>query len=292
MRDIAAIAPIHRGSLHRAPACALLAAAVAIGAWGCASHGRGARRPVSDRLEASGIEAMLSAAEPAPESLDGTYNAAVRKSAVFLATNQDSNLWPVSGSTAVGSLASCNCPGKRCSKGCSFQPGMQTLPTDIWVSPSAQLAQFCAGFSSDLTAEQVVLKLQQLQGLPPRTGQDPCTWKILQFTVDDPAVPDQFFRPCPNPDPTTTGPCPASFDDSDPQATPDFRAWMAGQAFLAWKIPHGYPWTHLGYTYNWDPQAASIHGTSEYVMRAGSTVEVTGVVSAVELCTLNRLTCP
>lgn len=291
MRDVAAMTHIRRGSLHRAPVCALLAAAVTIGAWGCASRS-GARRPVSDRLEASGIEAAVGSAEPAPDSLESIYNAAVRKSAVFLVTNQDSHLWPVNGPTPVGSLASCDCPGKRCSKGCSFQPGMQTLPTDIWVSPSAQLAQFCAGFSSDLSAEQVVLKLQQLQGLPPRTGQDPCTWKILQFTVDGLAVPEQFFRPCPKPDPTSMGPCPANFDESDPQATPDFRAWMAGQAFLAWKIPHGYPWTHLGYTYNWDPQAASIHGTSEYVMRAGSTVEVTGVVSAVELCTINRLTCP
>lgn len=281
-----------RRSFHGAPACALLVVVAAtIGTWSCASGRSAARRPVTDRLEASGIVAVATA-EPAPDSLDAIYNAAVAKSAVFRAENQDGNLWPVSGPTAVGSLASCNCPGRGCGSGCSFQAGTQTLPNDVWVSPSAQLAQFCAGFPSDLTAEQVVLKLQQLQGLPPRTGQDPCTWKILQFTVDDPPVPEQFFRPCPKPDPTATGPCPANFDDSDPQATRDFRAWMAGQAFLAWKVPHGYPWTHLGYTYNWDPQAASIHGTSEYVMPAGSSVEVTGVVSAVEFCTLNRLTCP
>lgn len=67
---------------------------------------------------------------------------------------------------------------------------------------------------------------------------------------------------------------------------------MAGQAFSAWRIPDGYPWTHLGYTYNWDPQAMSIVGTSEYVIRQGTTIKVTGLVPAVPYCTQDRLKCP
>ena len=284
---------LRRALLRRGPLCAFLAGAVAIAASGCASHGHSAaRRPVTHRLQSSGIVRPAAAATAAPSSLDALYNASIVNAAVYRAAHENANLWPVSGPTPMGSLASCDCPGDHCSSGCSFQVGMQTLPNDVWVSPAAQVAQFCAGFSGDLTAEQVVLKLQQLQGLPPQTGQDPCTWKILQFTVDDPAVPSEFFRPCPNPDPTTKGPCPANFEAGDVEATEDFQAWMAGQAFSSWQIPNGYPWTHLGYTYNWDPQASSIVGTSEYVMRAGSTVQVTGIASAVELCTLNRLTCP
>ena len=271
-----------------------LVAVVMVGALGCASRGRPAHRPVSDRLESSGIvrEPLAAAAGHVQKSLDALYDTAVARSAVFRPEHQVADLWAVSGPTAVGSLTSCNCPGKGCSRRCSFHVGAQTTPSDVWVSPAAQLAQFCAGFPSDLTAEQVILKMEQLLGLPPSTGQDPCTWKVLQLTVDDPPVPEQFFRPCPNPDPTTTGPCPAEFEDQNPLATVDFRAWMAEQAFFAWQIPGGYPWTHLGYTYNWDPQAASIVGVSEYVMPAGSTVEVTGIVPAIELCTQGRLTCP
>jgi hypothetical protein len=45
----------------------------------------------------------------------------------------------------------------------------------------------------------------------------------------------------------------------------------------------GYPWTRLGYTYNWNPEA-SIEGTSEFVIPEGTSVEVCGVVPATEFC--------
>jgi hypothetical protein len=82
------------------------------------------------------------------------------------------------------------------------------------------------------------------------------------------------------------------FVPGDPQVTDAFAAWMAGQAFSAWQVPDGYPWTHLGYTYNWDPAASSIVGTSEYVIPQGTSVQVLGQVPAVELCTQDRLQCP
>lgn len=257
-------------------------------ATGCASPGRSAdARLVVARPEAAGV---VRAESTTP--LDGLYDVAIVNSAVFRAEHEDDDLWPVSGPTDMGSLISCDCPGNGCSSKCALQPGSQVAPTDIWVSPAAQLQQFCASFTQDLTAGQVILKLQQLQGLPPQTGQDACTWQILQVTVDDPQVPAQFFRPCPDPDPTTKGPCPADFEPDDPQVTDAFAAWMAGQAFSSWQVPSGYPWTHLGYTYNWDPAASSIVGTSEYVIPQSSPVQVLGQVPAVELCTQGRLKCP
>ena len=266
---------------------------------GCATQGRPASRAgalVQHRLEAAGI-VHKTAEAASPTSLDGIYNAAVANASVFRAKHLVSDLWPVpaAGTTAMGSFISCNCPaggGGGCSSNCSFSPGSLVVPSDIWVSRADQLLQFCQSLPQDLTAADVVLKIQQLQGLPPQVNPDPCTWQILQVNVTGLQVPDQFMRPCPDPDPTTTGPCPSDFANPVPEANVDFQAWMAGQAFSAWQIPNGYPWTHLGYTYNWDPQASSIVGTSEYVIRQGATIQVVGLVPAVPYCTQNRLTCP
>jgi hypothetical protein len=248
------------------------------------------------RLETAGFVERKTT-EASPTSLDGIYDAAVVNSAVFRAAHLVSDLWPVpaTGVTAMGSFLSCNCPGGGgggCSSKCSLSPGSQVAPSDIWVSPADQLLEFCQSLPQDLTADQVVLKIQQLQGLPPQVNPDTCTWQILQLDVSNFEVPEQFFRPCPDPDPTTTGPCPSDFENPVPAATVDFQAWMAGQAFSAWQIPDGYPWTHLGYTYNWDPDAPNIVGTSEYVIPQGTTVQVTGLVPAVPYCTQNRLPCP
>ncbi|MES1240448.1 MAG: hypothetical protein ABUT39_02410 [Acidobacteriota bacterium] len=262
---------------------------------GCATQGQPASLAgvrVQHRLETAGIVRQTAS----PTSLDSVYDAAVANAAVFRAEHLVSDLWPVpaTGSTPMGSFISCDCPGGGggCSFACAFSPGFELTPSDIWVSRSDQLLRFCRSLPPSLTAAQVVLKIQQLQGLPPQVNPDPCTWKILQLNVVGLKVPNQFFRPCPDPDPTTMGPCPSDFENPVPKATTDFQAWMAGQAFSAWQIPNGYPWTHLGYTYNWDPQAPSIVGTSEYVIRQGVTVNVTGLVPAVPYCTQNRLKCP
>lgn len=266
----------------------LVVAVLLLGATGCASPGHSVdARLVVARPEAAGIVRAETRT-----SLDDLYDAAIFNSAVFRAEHQDGDLWRLSGPTDMGSLMSCDCPGSGCSSKCALQPGPRKAPTDIWVSPAAQLQEFCASLPQDLTAEQVILKLQQLQGLPPQTGQDACTWQILQVTVDDPEVPEQFFRPCPDPNPATPGPCTADFAPGDSLVSDAFAAWMAGQAFSSWQVPNGYPWTHLGYTYNWDPAASSIVGTSEFVIPQSSPVQVVGQVPAVELCTQGRLQCP
>src|SRR5262249_51445261 len=145
------------------------------------------------------------------------------------------SLVPVTGPTLMGSMVSCDCVaqgGGKCSSLCSLQPGARSAPSDIWLSRSDQFLQFCQGFSPDLTADQVVLKLQQLLGLPPQTNPGgACSWKVVRLNVSNLDVPGQFFRPCTDPDPMTSGPCAADFAGSPPLATEEFRAWLAGQAF-------------------------------------------------------------
>ncbi len=276
-------------SEERRGVLAVLLLGVLIGLEGCATGGVAAPRPAPrerNRLTTAGI---------ALGSLDSAYNAAIVNSAVFRAEHQQS-LVPVTGPTPMGSMISCDCAsqgGGGCSSKCSLKPGTQSAPSDIWLSRNDQFLQFCQGLAPDLTADQVVLKLQQVLGLPPQINPGgACTWKVLQLNVSNLSVPGQFFRPCTNPDPTTPGPCVADLSGNPPLATDDFRAWLAGQAFSAWQIPNGYPWTHLGYTYNWDPQAANIVGVSEYVIPQATTIQVVAVVAAVPLCTAGRLSCP
>jgi hypothetical protein len=46
---------------------------------------------------------------------------------------------------------------------------------------------------------------------------------------------------------------------------------------------NGYPWTRLGYTYDWHPDTPET-GLSEYVIPQGSTVEVHANVETREYC--------
>ena len=39
-----------------------------------------------------------------------------------------------------------------------------------------------------------------------------------------------------------------------------------------WEEPGGYPWTRLGYTYNWSADSKTHYGASEYVIRAPATL--------------------
>ncbi len=230
------------------------------------------------------------------DELNILYDAAIVDSAIYRVDRQSNQLWPITGSTAVGSFISCYqctacyacrtnpaegsdngsaCPMcSTCSSKC-VEPGPQPAPSDIWVSPLRQIESFCKTFAAD----DVVLRMQQLQGLPPNLDQPSDSWKFLLLSLQGP---DQLFRPCANDDPTTPGPCLADFG---PEATEQLEAWIAGQALSSWQLPQGYPWTRQGYTYNWNPNAPSIVGTSEYVIPQGTLVNVDALVNAVDYCT-------
>jgi hypothetical protein len=65
--------------------------------------------------------------------------------------------------------------------------------------------------------------------------------------------------------------------------------WLANQMLSSYVIsessliPVGYPWTRLGYTYNWRP-GADKYGASEYVIRKGATVKVTDIIPYQRYC--------
>lgn len=100
-----------------------------------------------------------------------------------------------------------------------------------------------------------------------------------------------MFRPASNPDPMQPEASYAPIDSKDSKAPADFVLWFANNMISSYVIPNGYPWTRLGYTYNWDPKATSPYGASEYIVRAGTIVNVTSLTSTTDYCSTGPKAC-
>ncbi len=149
----------------------------------------------------------------------------------------------------------------------------------VWVTGVPEVQNICRGFTGD-----VVMQVRQLLGLPP----DAYVPRVLVLR----AKASDIFRPAVDPNVFTTAPCsqltnaPAPSDCGNvfpSDTTPSHFAWIATQALELHEIPHGYPWTHLGYTYNWKP-GADRYGASEYVIRAGAPVVIVENVTPEAYC--------
>lgn len=141
----------------------------------------------------------------------------------------------------------------------SFPPGavVETAWGDTWVTVEGEVRDACRTFAR----EGLQLRIQQLLGLPPGPG-------ARSFVVLRAARAD-LFRPCGDPA-TGTAAC----GDSIPAGVPaDHYRFFARQVATAYRSPGGYPWTRLGYTYDWGPGRTE-YGASEYVLRRGARVRV------------------
>lgn len=164
-----------------------------------------------------------------------------------------------------------------------------TIPEKIWafVTIVPEVKDLCATWSGDKN-----LRLQQLLGLPPDAK------KVREFATLTVQTKD-LFRPCTNPDPSQKTCAPQFADDmlcligkgcsKLPKKEVESRSahveWMAFWSYKSWKSQAGYPFTGLGYTYDWAPDARADHyGASEFVVRPGSVVEVKEVASTDDYC--------
>jgi hypothetical protein len=53
----------------------------------------------------------------------------------------------------------------------------------------------------------------------------------------------------------------------------EFKTWFDGNIIGTWFDSTYYPWTRLGYTYDWAPGSGE-YGLSEFIIKKGSTVHV------------------
>lgn len=143
------------------------------------------------------------------------------------------------------------------------------LAVEVWTTVAPQLQEFCQ--AEGLAGEALTLRLEQLLGLPPNDGKD----RLVELWVP----PEGMFRPSPDPeidDAVASLEFPAGVAEDHRTWIEDLRAASYGE--------DGYPWTQLGYTYDWSPDAASEVGLSEFVVRAGTTVYVGAVTPTDEYC--------
>ena len=220
----------------------------------------------------------------APSSTDAVYAQAMANAAMY----SPENVLPLhpavpdaNGNVQVVTLTSWN-PA----------PGPQPLQRETWVTVVPEVRDSCSSWED----EDVMMRLRQLLGLRP---QDTKT-TFVEMTV--PA--DSMFRPTVDPAVTTRWPCPEDQRGSGtcglafPAGVDTTHiTWMAKQMLSSWTEPDGYPaagmppgqaglgypWTRLGYTYNWHPGSPR-YGASEYLVRRGTPIVVTSVSTVAAYC--------
>jgi len=203
------------------------------------------------------------------------YDAAINDAAVYKSSNvrhlRPLTFDPVTKETTVVALTSYD-----------YRLGPNTLGDKIyvWVTPVPEVQETCRFFSGNLE-----LSLRQLLGLPP-------DYQLANFVVMTVAE-GQIFRPAADPNVSTPLPCasptPSNCGQEFPKNVPaPYVRWFADWALRSWVIsetnqPPGYPWTRLGYTYNWKP-GADKYGASEYVIQPGSSVTVLDIIPYKQYC--------
>lgn len=138
-----------------------------------------------------------------------------------------------------------------------------TLSRDIWTTPAPQVQQIVQTLQP--TPDILSLRLEQLLGLPPEDGKT----RWVEMWVK----PSDIFRPCPDAE-ITDATCDLYFPAA---ATPEHKAWFVGLVLSSYGNP-GYPWTRLGYTYDWGGVETEV-GANELVVRSGATVVIESVSS-------------
>ncbi len=141
-----------------------------------------------------------------------------------------------------------------------------------WVTVAPEVSNFCKALG--LKDQRLTARLEQLLGLPPEGKKA----YFIELWVN----PDDLFRPCADP------------EINDQECAPNFprsKFVMISSEYVSWFFDlrnssygaSGYPWTRLGYTYDWGNPASHV-GVSEYIIRPGSTVKIKATPSTAEYC--------
>jgi hypothetical protein len=143
-----------------------------------------------------------------------------------------------------------------------------------WVSLPDQLRSLCRGKADP------VLAIQQILGLPPAVPSRPDhSWQVVSFT----APRSEIFRPCPTNTDIAADRCSAGNVSPDLDDTGEKfflnQMWGSyrdgfvdrnGRQIAGGSI--GYPFTGMGWSYNWSRSSTSHVGVSEYVVKPGAAI--------------------
>lgn len=193
------------------------------------------------------------------ERLQAAYNQAIMDAAVIEA-NEVIPLAPLQGEMATVVTWT--------SHPDSFKPGRTARLEwgETWVTLDQAVRQRCIDFDRQV----LTYRIQQLLGLPPVEEK--------RYFVTLVAQTASMFRPCANAS-LASQRCQTDFGEL---ADPAHQNWYARQTAAAYKTG-GYPWTRLGYTYDWAEETSEI-GVLEYVIKPNSVVKVLSVENTEDYC--------
>ncbi|MCE4547604.1 MULTISPECIES: hypothetical protein [unclassified Caballeronia] len=154
------------------------------------------------------------------------------------------------------------------------------LAKPTWVSHPSELVSLCRRSADSLLA------VQQALGLPPyRSANEMQNTRayVLEIRKAD------LFRPCVSSTDTATSACEMSPSAAKPRLQADIddsqyvieKLWTAHSTGFS---EIGYPFTGMGWTYNWNPLSRDHIGVSEYVGRKDASVNIKAVLTADEFC--------
>jgi hypothetical protein len=178
--------------------------------------------------------------------------------------------------------------------------GKKVAPANkqTWVTVVPRLKTFCQDYvkSRGADPERLKLRLKQRLGLPPQPAYD--SFVVLMV---DPKDISNLFRPCGDPSTTTTTCAPASppkpeemkdklkaLNSGNSNEVQDY--WFLSNYYWSYAPPYQYPWTTLGYTFDWAPREDGSEdfvrwGESEFVIPAGAPIQFVSASDAVAYCT-------
>ncbi len=162
------------------------------------------------------------------------------------------------------------CPDEGCSPDdtCKEDRECPDYRYDTWVTVAPELKEYFGN------AMPEPMRIAQLLGLPP--GDATRKAYMLEMFVS----PQDLFRPCPDPE-ITDSQCELDFprdlfrvfdptaliysDQNTVNAFVDYQEWFENRMDFIYTAEYPYPWTRLGYTYDWGNPRNPV-GLSEFVV--------------------------
>ncbi len=213
-----------------------------------------------------------------PENLAKWYEGAVSNSMYPPAETPDSNLIAITKSNPDLTWKTINgedyvlMVSWKSSAGFYPDSGLyNTSKWQVWVSAAPELKE---RFKKE-NPKDTSLRLKQLLGLPP-TGNYTV---FVEFWVR----PQDMFRPCPDKE-ITDKKCNLCFTAQDSLDT-DYIRWVNQtriDRYYTCGLYNQYPWTQLGYTYDWNPSNKGHIGLCEFVVNTNKNVYVNKIYTTAE----------
>ncbi|MCW3463881.1 hypothetical protein [Chitinophaga nivalis] len=216
---------------------------------------------------------------PPVYDMNELYARAIQDAMVADSSKASDALWPIKAGTPDVQFKTIN--GQSYVLMATFMRFPGSYPekdsiTNVWGEswlfiPQQMKGRIGPGFTP---ASDTILRISQLLGLPPVNSKS--NTHIAQIWVKV----DSLYRPAGNPaiDTKSAGPVLV------PGVTANYANWFNNYIIFAYYRPLGktdyhYPWTRMGYTYDWAPNASRV-GLSEYVVKPNSGMWVEKVTTA------------